>query len=207
MNQLNPEINQWNHQYSVLLANQPGVPQATPAPGFEQRLLMAAPSQLLEQQICASTMPGTKDRSYYVGSYSENFTRHTRKFSLRKHQNWKQSWHTFFLQLPLYVVFKPSLPLFQVMTTKKTNLIFSTANQMMPPLMSNWPKPPCEVCEVYTYFLLCISCRDKSIILPSFCCNRILAYFGCETNSLHNLIGSSVRRGFNALKAHEIISQ
>ncbi|XP_058971207.2 protein c-ets-1-B isoform X1 [Pocillopora verrucosa] len=58
MNQLNPEINQWNHQYSVLLANQPGVPQATPAPGFEQRLLMAAPSQLLEQQICASTMPG-----------------------------------------------------------------------------------------------------------------------------------------------------
>ena len=96
MNQLNPEINQWNHQYSVLLANQPGVPQATPAPGFEQRLLMAAPSQLLEQQICASTMPGTKDRSYYVGSYSENFTRHTRKFSLRKHQNWKQSWHAFF---------------------------------------------------------------------------------------------------------------
>lgn len=87
MNQLNPEINQWNHQYSVLLANQPGVPQATPAPGFEQRLLMAAPSQLLEQQICASTMPGTKDRSYYVGSYSENFTRHARKFSLRKHQN------------------------------------------------------------------------------------------------------------------------
>lgn len=107
----------------------------------------------------------------------------------------------FFLQLPLYVVFKPSLPLFQVMTTKKTNLIFSTANQMMPPLMSNWPKPPCEVCEVYAYFLLCISCRDKSIILPSFCCNRIFAYFGCETNSLHNLIGSSVRRGFNALKA------
>lgn len=113
----------------------------------------------------------------------------------------------FFLQLPLYVVFKPSLPLFQVMTTKKTNLIFSTANQMMPPLMSNWPKPPCEVCEVYAYFLLCISCRDKSIILPSFCCNRIFAYFGCETNSLHNLIGSSVRRGFNALKAHKIISQ
>lgn len=61
MNQFNPQINQWNHQYSLLLANQPGVPQATPAPGFEHRFLMAAAQgQLFDQQISASTTSGNE---------------------------------------------------------------------------------------------------------------------------------------------------
>ena len=93
MNQLNPEINQWNHQYSLLLANQPGVPQATPAPGFEHRLLMAAAQgQLLEQQISASTMSGTIERFDNVGN-EFFYSRHTRNITLTSKQNWKLSFH------------------------------------------------------------------------------------------------------------------
>lgn len=42
-------MNQWT-QLNLLLANQPGVPQATPAPGFE-RLLTADRSEMVDQQI------------------------------------------------------------------------------------------------------------------------------------------------------------